>query len=87
LKTPKRIRYVEPAYPRRLPELRGSLWIGETLVDQDGMIRAVSVVKQPSQEISLAVQRAIVQWQYEPTKVDGFPVPVCLIVTINIDWK
>jgi len=55
-------------------------------------VRNVWAVREPSFEpafpaFSQAIVAALREWQYEPVKVEGQAVPVCLIVTTNINWK
>lgn len=89
----KRLRGPQPKYPD-LP--RGTRGRGdalhELLIAPDGKVRHVWAVREPSFEpafpaFGLAIVAALKEWQYEPVKVEGRFVPVCLMVTTNINWK
>jgi hypothetical protein len=89
-----RKRHDEPfVYPTRQGSTKGSgIWIGEALVDQAGKVRGVWTVRpfrfEPAwPEFDDAIAAGISRWTYEPTVAEGSPVPVCLTVSVNIDWK
>jgi hypothetical protein len=93
IKVPKRIRYVRPEFPELPPGTLGSgIWRGAVLIGPDGRIHKVSVIhdiefEPPFPKLSDAISVAIHQWEYSPTIVDGEPVPVCMVVSVNINWR
>ena len=50
-------------------------------------VRAVHIRprKRPDPRLEELWASAIRKWRFEPTVVDGKPVPVCMTVTVNID--
>ena len=68
------------------------MWIGEALVDTRGRISRVWTIREVEIPPALpafnkAITDAIRQWEFEPLQVNKVAVPVCLTVTINIDWS
>ncbi len=93
VKEPKKLHHVNPEYPN-LPSgtVASGVWIGEALIGPDGRVRNVSVLRDLRLEPALpqfsnAISDAIRQWRYRPATVAGKAVPVCMTVTVNINWK
>ena len=90
---PKRTRYVAPAYPKNTVGHKGTgMWVGEALIDRTGAVTKVWPLRTPSFEpawpaFSESIAAAIRQWKYAPTMVNGVAAPVCMVVTVNIDWR
>ena len=90
---PKRLRDAKPIWPIETPAHAGrGNWVGEALIGQDGRIRAVWALREPILSpplpaFSRAIVTAIKRWVFEPTLVGGRAVPVCLTVTVNIEWE
>ena len=90
---PKRTRYVAPAYPKDAVGRKGSgMWVGEALIDETGAVTRVWSLRTPVfepawPEFSDAIVEAIRQWKYTPTVVNGVARPVCMAVTVNINWR
>ena len=90
---PKRTRYVAPAYPKDTLGHKGTgMWVGEALIDRTGAVTKVWPLRTPSFEpawpaFSESIAAAIRQWKYAPTMVNGVATPVCMVVTVNIDWR
>ena len=90
---PKRTRYVAPAYPKNTLGHKGTgMWVGEALIDRTGAVTKVWPLRTPSFEpawpaFSESIAAAIRQWKYAPTMVNGVATPVCMVVTVNIDWR
>ena len=89
---PHKLRDVRPAYPTRDVETRGSgMWMADVLIDQEGDIRRVWVLREPIidppwPEFDEALVSAVRQWKYEPTIVRGRRVPVCMTVNTILHW-
>ena len=92
-KKPKRLRYVRPEYPEVPTGTVGSgTWLGEALIGPDGEVHTVSVLrdlkfKPPLPAFSRAISDSILKWRYAPTTVDGKAVPVCMTISVNINWR
>ena len=90
---PKKTHDAKPKYPSRDPFGRGSgLWMAEALIDPEGHVREVWILRDlkfdpPWAEYSAAISDALLQWRYTPTVVDGTPVAVCMVVTTNVHWR
>jgi hypothetical protein len=93
VEAPKKIRNVSPKYPELPQDTRGSGgWLGEVLVSQSGKVARVWPLREvrftPSfPAFNTAITDAIQQWEYEPLLVRGKAVPLCITVSINIDWQ
>ncbi len=82
IRGPRMIRSVKVVYPPAAKEagVEGRV-ILEAIVDKEGGIRKVKVVKGHPQLDAAAVE-AVKQWRYEPAKKDGKPVVVQMTVTV-----
>ena len=93
VRAPKKIRDVRPKYPQFPPGTTGSgMWMGEALVNNSGNVVRVWPIREvefkpPFPSFNNAIRDAIRQWEFEPLIVQGKPVPVCMTVTVNIDWQ
>ena len=56
----------------------------ECLIGTDGRIARVKVLRSVPL-LDEAATEAVRQWQYEPTLVNGVPVPVIMTVTVNFN--
>jgi len=64
--------------------------IYDTFIGPDGTVTRVKPVhlrarKRPDPKLEALWSDAIRKWKFEPTVVDGKPVPVCMTVTVTID--
>ena len=90
---PRRIRHVQPSYPKLPPDTVGSgYWIGEARVDTLGKVSHVWVVREPKltppyPPFGQAIVDAIRQWEFEPLELKGIPTPFCLTVTVILHWE
>jgi protein TonB len=83
VKPPDRISYVKPDYPPIAVSARvsGSVII-EAIIGTDGVVRDARVLR----SIPLlddAALRAVRQWRYTPTTLNGVPVAVIMTVTVT----
>lgn len=89
----KKVRNVPPKYPDLPSGTVGSgPWAGEILVGLDGSVVRVWTIREvqfkpPFQPFNHAIVEAIQQWRFEPFRVRTRATPVCLPVTITIDWS
>jgi TonB family protein len=74
---------VAPAYPQmaRNQHVSGDVKI-DALVDAGGRVSAMKVIS-GSALLHQAAQEAVRQWKYEPATLNGHPVPMHLIVTVQ----
>lgn len=83
IRRPKLVNYVAPVYP---PPARGTRIEGDVridaIIDTSGQVVDVKVLGGHPILVGAAM-RAVKQWIYEPTYVNGHPVPVVFAVTIH----
>lgn len=83
VKEPKRIVDVAPVTPEIARQANVSgLVILEVIIDKEGAVESAKVLRSIPllDEAALA---AVKQWRYEPTHLNGMPVPVIMTVTVN----
>jgi protein TonB len=83
IREPKRIAYVAPEYPEiaRLSRVEGTV-ILEAVLDVTGRVHSVRVLKSVTLLDEAAI-RAVRQWRYTPTELNGIPVQVLMTITVN----
>jgi protein TonB len=83
IREPKRIAYVAPEYPEiaRLSRVEGTV-ILEAVLDVTGRVHSVRVLKSVALLDDAAI-RAVRQWRYTPTELNGVPVQVLMTITVN----
>jgi protein TonB len=83
IKPPRMISSVLPAYPSiaRQAGVEGNVVI-DTVVDKTGDVASMKVVSGPPMLRQPALD-ALRQWKYEPSRLNGQPVAVEMIVTIQ----
>jgi protein TonB len=83
IKAPNKIKDAAPAYPDIAKQARvQGIVILEAIIDPGGNVTNVRVLR----SIPLLDQSAIAavkQWKYEPTLLNGVPVPIVMTVTVN----
>jgi hypothetical protein len=62
------------------------------VVDRTGAVAHIWVLREPRitppfPPLNQAILDALQQWKYEPFLKKGEPVPICITVTVNIDWQ
>ena len=62
------------------------------VIEPGGMVEEVRFLKTPVfrppwPQGEQAILDAIYQWEYEPIVMNGVAVPVCVTMTININWS
>ena len=82
---PRKIKDVRPVYPPMAVKagLQGSV-IVEATIDERGLVSTARVVQSLGLLDHSAIG-AVKQWQFEPTRVNGRPVPVVITVTATFD--
>jgi len=83
IKTPTRITNVSPVYPEEAKAAGVSgIVILETVIDTQGNVRTSKVLRSiPA--LDQAALDAVKEWRFEPTLLNGAPVPVIMTVTVN----
>ncbi len=79
----KLIKRVDPVYPQmaRIARVSGTV-ILQVIVDEEGNVSEVKVL-QGNPLLTEEAVRAVSQWKYSPTLLNGEPVPVTATVTVN----
>jgi protein TonB len=83
VKPPRKIRDVPPVYPpiAQAANVQGVV-ILEALIDESGDVIWTAVLRSIPL-LDEAAQTAVQQWKFTPTRVDGEPVPVIMVTTVN----
>lgn len=83
IRRPRKIKDVKAVYPQgALPgELRGVVYI-EATIDAGGKVIAAKILRSVPGLDQAAVD-AVMQWEYEPTRIDQVAVAVIITVTVN----
>ncbi|MFL6196537.1 MAG: TonB family protein [Thermoanaerobaculia bacterium] len=84
VKRPEILFHTKPVYPEgaRRAKTQGTV-ILETIVDQDGCVRDVKVLKPQPEGLTEEAVRAVRQWIFSPATLDGKPVKVYYVLTVN----
>jgi protein TonB len=84
---PKKILNVAPRYPQSAMDakVQGAVVLQLT-VDPEGVPTDVEVVDSIP-ELDQAAIEAVKQWRYEPTLMNGVPVPVAMLVTLTFSLE
>ena len=84
IREPKKLKNVPPAYPPAALQarLQGTV-ILECLIGVEGRVTRVKVLRGVPL-LDEAATEAVRQWEYEPTLLNGVPVPVIMTVTVNV---
>ena len=83
IKEPRKIRDARPEYPEiaRAARVQGIVVI-EIGIDALGKVSAAQVLRGVPL-LDQAALDAVRQWEFEPTLLNGAPVPVIMTVTVN----
>lgn len=84
IREPRKTKHVPPRYPAeaRAAGLMGTVTL-EGVVGTDGRVGDIKVLRGLSRGLTEAAIDAVRQWEYEPTLVDGKPVPVSFTITVT----
>ena len=87
VKEPRLIKHVVPVYPSiaQKAKIQGSVII-EAVIGTDGSVMDAKILRSVALLDAAAVD-AVLQWKYTPTLVDGEPVEVLVVVTVNFTLK
>jgi protein TonB len=86
--TPALIRRVEPIYPdvAQRANIEG-VAILEAIIDEEGRVADVRVLRTASGVLDRAALTAVRQWQYTPLVLNGIPVRFILTVTLSFQLE
>ncbi len=83
IKEPKKLKHVNAVYPPEAQDAKvQGIVILEISIDQDGRVSNARVIR-PVALLDQAALDAVLQWEFEPTQLNGQPVPVIMTVTVN----
>jgi protein TonB len=82
IREPKKLVHVAPIYPEiaRVSRIEGKVTM-EAILDATGRVESVRVLSSAPLLEDAAV-RAVRQWRYTPTELNGVPVPVLMTITV-----
>jgi TonB family protein len=84
LREPSKTRSVSPRYPSSaVAERRQGAVVLEATVGPEGGVCAAEVLYGEHPDLQGEALRAVMQWRYTPTLLNGKPVPVIMTVTVN----
>ncbi|MDY7096319.1 MAG: energy transducer TonB [Acidobacteriota bacterium] len=71
---------------------RDCRWTGpiilETVIDTQGRIESLRFLKkQPPECIEQPIRDSLRTWQFKPAELNGEPVSVYYMLTVNIHWQ
>jgi len=84
---PQKIKDVKPVYPPLAQEARAKGVVGgEAVLDEAGKITRARVTTSIPM-LDQAALDAVKQWEFSPAAVNGTPVPIRVLVTVNFTLK
>ena len=83
IREPKKIVHAAPEYPdvARTARVEGVV-ILEAVLDISGRVQSIKVLRSTPLLDDAAI-RAVRQWRYTPTELNGVPVPVLMTITVQ----
>jgi TonB family protein len=78
---PKLLKRVDPVYPAGT--VPASVTVAEIIIGGDGRVTEVRILRSTGVTVDTAAIAALRQWVYQPTLLNGVPVPVIMTVTIK----
>jgi periplasmic protein TonB len=77
------IHKVQPQYPdlARMIHLQGTVYL-RAIIATDGTVRQLEVIS-GNQMLANPALQAVRQWRYQPTRLNGEPVEVETLITVN----
>ena len=81
---PKRVRNVDPVYPKQLVArgVAGTIVI-DSIITSSGCIAEARVLKGVDSQLDFSALVAVSSWEFAPTVVDGRRVPVAMTVDVT----
>ena len=88
IRAPRKVHNVPPAYPKAMQDQRiQGVVIVEANIETTGCVSDATVLRSVNPTIDAAALAAVSLWRYEPTLLDGAPIPVSMTVTVNFTLK
>lgn len=88
IRPPRQTKRVEPTYPPDAVAARtGGMVILEAVIDKEGKVKNLRVLRHVTPSLDRAAMTAVEQWEYEPTLLNGVPVEVIFTVTMNFSIR
>jgi TonB family protein len=85
VQTPPRVlKQVQPEFPKNLWGKPGAVAV-MAVVGIDGKVGDTKVVSSPHPELNALAVNAVKQWQFDPARKNGKPVPVT--ITVNVAFQ
>jgi protein TonB len=85
IREPTRTVYVQPIYPEIAKQARVSgVVILEAIIDPNGNVTNISVLRSIPL-LDQSAMDAVRQWRYQPTLLNGVPVPIVMTVTVTFN--
>jgi protein TonB len=83
VREPQLVKMVPPVYPKMasMARVSGTVVLEATVTDR-GTVEAINVISGHPLLVEAAIH-CVKQWQYEPTMLNGTPVPVILTAKVN----
>lgn len=74
----------KPVFPPS--KARAGVWIVDTVIAPDGRLARFRLLKGPSRDKATvrALGDALKEWRFEPAKVEGKPIAVFYVLTVNV---
>lgn len=87
IRPPERLSYVPPAYPdiARIAHVEGTVVL-EATIDEWGVVKNV-VVRQSMPLLDKAAIDAVSKWRYAPTRLNGQPIAIVMMVTVTFKLR
>lgn len=87
IQAPRKVKHVAPVYPPLALQIHLSgMVIVECVIDTDGRVTSARVLR-GHPLLDAAAMRAVEQWVYEPTRLNGQPVAVQMTVTVRFTTR
>ena len=84
LEEPRKVHHVNPAYPRAAANAGvGGVVVLKAVITTAGCVGSLELVQGAQRLLDVEALRAVSQWRYTPTRVNGQPVPVAMMVTVS----
>ena len=80
---PRKVKDAQPVYPRESLQAGDEGWvILELSVTTSGTVGKVVTLGSQCKRLEQAARTAVQQWQYEPVRLNGEPVPFTVVVNL-----
>ena len=84
ISAPMKVKDVKPIYPMSAQaDRRQGVAIIEAVIDTNGTVADAKVIRSIGEDLDNAALDAVLQWQFQPTLLNGRPVQLIMTVTVN----